>query len=179
MPLIDQDQAKAIERAQETIDLFKELYQIKWLDMMRLKLGLLNSKPGDEQLITDFLEWMKVNETDYTNTFRDLSQLKKPSGKLYDCEDFSIWHKYWQASFAKNKDNQLAALKVMKENNPAIIPRNHNVEAALNSAVQGDLSVFQNLLEVLKKPYEETEKLKPYQSPPEPSDQVYQTFCGT
>ena len=146
---------------------------------MRMKLGLLNSKPEDDQLITELLEWMKLNQADYTNTFRDLSQSKKPSSKLYDCENFSIWHKNWQSRLVKNKDDKLAALKVMKEHNPAIIPRNHNVEAALNSAVKGDLSVFQNLLEVLKKPYEDTEKLKPYQSPPEASDQVYQTFCGT
>ena len=146
---------------------------------MRMKLGILNSKPEDEQLITELLEWMKLKQADYSNTFRDLSQLEKPSGKLYDCENFRIWHKNWQGRLSKNKQDKLAALKVMKEHNPAIIPRNHNVEAALNSAVLGDLSVFQNLLDVLKNPYEETEKLIPYQSPPEPSDQVYQTFCGT
>ena len=179
LPLIDPNESTAIQHAKETISLFPELYQTKWLDMMRMKLGLLNSKPEDEQLITELLEWMKLKQADYSNTFRDLSQLEKPSGKLYDCEDYSIWHKNWQARLSKNKQDKSAALKVMKENNPAVIPRNHNVEAALNSAVKGDLSVFQNLLEVLKNPYEDTEKLKPYQSPPEPSDQVYQTFCGT
>ncbi len=127
------------QRAPETIGLFKGLYQTKWLDMMRLKLGLLNSKPGDERIITDLLEWMKVNQTDYTNTFCDLSQLQKPSGKLYDREDFNSWYKNWQYRLAKNTDDKSVALKIMKQHNPAIIPRNHNVEAALNSTLEGDL----------------------------------------
>jgi serine/tyrosine/threonine adenylyltransferase len=179
LPLIDQDQAKAIERAQETIGLFEGLYQTKWLDMMRSKLGLLESKPGDEQLIVNLLEWMSLNQADYTNTFRELSQLEKPSGKLYDCDDFGNWYKNWQDRLIENKHNKSAALKVMKQHNPAVIPRNHNVEAALKEAVKGDLSGFQNLLVALKNPYEDASNLKQYQVPPKSSDQVYQTFCGT
>ena len=179
LPLIDQDQSKAIERAQEIIGIFKGLYQTKWLDMMRSKLGLLDSKPGDEQLITDLLEWMKVNETDYTNTFRDLSQLEKPSGKLYERDDFNVWYTNWQDRLTKSKHDQSTALCVMKQNNPAIIARNHNIEEALEDAVEGNLNNFQNLLAALKNPYEDTKNLKSYQSPPKPSDRAYQTFCGT
>ena len=179
LPIIDRDQSKAIERAQETIGLFEGLYHTKWLDMMRSKLGLLNSKPGDEQLITDLLEWMTVNEADYTNTFRDLSQLEKPSGKVFAGEDFNTWYKNWQDRLAENKDDQSVAINIMKQNNPAIIPRNHNVEAALEAAVKGDFNNFQNLLDALKSPYEDAKNLKPYQFPPKPRDRVYQTFCGT
>lgn len=179
LPLIDKDQSNGIERAQETIGLFKGLYQTKWLDMMRSKLGLLDSKPGDEQLIADLLEWMKVKQLDYTNTFHDLSQLEKPSGKLYDYDQFHLWYKRWQDRLAENKENQSVALSVMKQNNPVIIPRNHNVEAALSSALEGELTIFENLLDALKSPYEDAEQLKLYQSPPKPSDRVYQTFCGT
>ena len=179
LPLLDTDQSKAIEIAQDTIGSFKVLYQTKWLEMMRLKLGMLDSKPGDEQLINNLLEWMKVNQTDYTNTFRELSQLDKPVGKLYDRNDFNVWYKSWQDRLAESKYDKKSALRVMKQHNPAIIPRNHNVEAALNAAVEGDLNGFQNLLDVLKTPYQDADHLKPYQSPPKPSDQVYQTFCGT
>ena len=102
LPLIDQDPSKAVQRAQDIIGSFPELYQTKWLDMMRAKLGLLDSKPGDEQLIVDLLEWMKSNQTDYTNTFRDLSQIEKPSGKLYDRDDFTGWYKHWQDRLAES-----------------------------------------------------------------------------
>ena len=179
LPLIDQDESKAIQRAQETIGSFSELYKEKWLGMMRSKLGLLESKSDDEQLIVNLLEWMSINQADYTNTFRGLCQLEKPSGQLYDRDDFNIWYKNWQDRLAKNNQDKPVAIRCMKINNPAIIPRNHNVEAALNSAIEGDMNGFQNLLDALKKPYDDADHLKLYQSPPKPSDRVYQTFCGT
>ncbi len=38
----------------------------------------------------------------------------------------------------------------MRKSNPALIPRNHRIEAALEAAVkQGDLSVMERLLDVL------------------------------
>ena len=67
----------------------------------------------------------------------------------------------------------------MRNTNPAIIPRNHIVESVLNEANSGNFKSLRDLLEVLKEPYKDRELLKPYQSLPKPSDQVYQTFCGT
>ena len=111
---------------------------------MRSKLGLLDSKSVDEQIILDLLDWMKTNQADYTGTFRDLSELK-PSGKLYERDDFNGWYENWQDRLAENKDDISLALTVMKQHNPAIIPRNHNVEMALNLALEGDLSRFLQL----------------------------------
>ena len=67
----------------------------------------------------------------------------------------------------------------MKNINPIIIPRNHQVEKVISSASQGDLEYFRNFLEVLKEPYNADIKSKHYQMPPEPRERVYQTFCGT
>ena len=68
---------------------------------------------------------------------------------------------------------------MMKEHNPVLIPRNHQVEAALTAATEGDYTPFNQLLSVLIDPYKDSETKKPYQSPPPPSERVYQTFCGT
>jgi uncharacterized protein YdiU (UPF0061 family) len=59
---------------------------------------------------------------------------------------------------------------------PAVIPRNHRVEEALAAAEKGNLTVMDNLLEALRKPYEDSET---YGSPPAPSACRYRTFCGT
>ena len=67
----------------------------------------------------------------------------------------------------------------MRANNPSVIPRNHKVEQALDAATNGDLQPLQDLLAVLKEPYENRADLKPYQSPPKPEERVHQTFCGT
>ena len=68
----------------------------------------------------------------------------------------------------------------MKNSNPLIIPRNHNVEKALNEASNdNNLSFFNNLVKVLSSPYEVSENLLEYQSLPKIINKDYKTFCGT
>jgi uncharacterized protein YdiU (UPF0061 family) len=68
----------------------------------------------------------------------------------------------------------------MRAVNPAFIPRNHLVEEALSAAVNnGDLAVFDNLLTVLSRPYDEQPAHRIYAEPPRPDQVVRQTFCGT
>ena len=79
----------------------------------------------------------------------------------------------WRKRLGKNSKN------LMKLNNPAIIPRNHNVENVLRSAENNDLKPFNDLLQALKNPYTDQKVLSKYQSLPPKSDEKYQTFCGT
>ena len=66
----------------------------------------------------------------------------------------------------------------MRSSNPLVIPRNHKVEEALEAAEQNNLEPFNNILKILKKPYDEQIGNESYQSP-SVSDEKYQTFCGT
>jgi uncharacterized protein YdiU (UPF0061 family) len=68
----------------------------------------------------------------------------------------------------------------MRGANPAFIPRNHRIEQAIEAAVEdGDFSLFEALLTVLAKPYEDQPAFAPYTEPPQPAERVLQTFCGT
>ena len=67
----------------------------------------------------------------------------------------------------------------MKSVNPAVIPRNHKVEEALQAGEEGDITPFHNLISALDMPYEDGDHLLPYQAPPQPGEKVLQTFCGT
>lgn len=179
LPLIDENIDKAVQRAEETVNGFAALYKNKWLSMMRTKLGLFGTQSDDEQLISDLLDWMQKTRADYTNTFLDLGQEGKPSGTLYKSKEFTGWYERWQARLQQNTKPVKSSLCLMKNTNPAVIPRNHKVEEALEAANAGDLKPFYNLLSALKEPYKDHESLKPYQFPPEPGERVYQTFCGT
>ncbi|MNC85567.1 hypothetical protein D3C83_11750 [compost metagenome] len=67
----------------------------------------------------------------------------------------------------------------MRQHNPAVIPRNHHVEAALEAATaRNDFSVMERLLEALATPYDHERDLSPY-SDPDPGLRPYRTFCGT
>lgn len=68
----------------------------------------------------------------------------------------------------------------MEAVNPAFIPRNHRVEAALSAATEhGDFGPFEELLTVLSKPFEDQAAFTAYAEPPRPEQRVYHTFCGT
>ena len=68
----------------------------------------------------------------------------------------------------------------MRRTNPAVIPRNHRVEQALEAAVeQNDYGLFEKLLKVLGSPYVVSEEHQEYRRPPEPGEHVLETFCGT
>lgn len=155
----------AREDAENEIDNFRVIYQKKYLNMMRLKLGIIGVEEGDEKLIFDFLNLIEREKMDYTNTFRELL-----TGKIFD-----------QNLHNRRTKNQslVESNALMKKTNPVIIPRNHKVEEALRAVVSGDMRLFNDLLDALKNPYEERENKKPYQLPPSDVERVTQTFCGT
>lgn len=179
LPLMHDDIKEAVEIAEEAVFAFSDIYQEKWLSMMRAKLGLSEALEGDAQLISALLNWMQTHHADYTNMFRDLSQADKPLDKLYEQKDFVKWYEQWQARLQQNTKPIEASLCLMKENNPTVIPRNHKVEEALEAAHKGDFKPFHDLLNVLKEPYRDSDILTAYQVPAAPNERVYQTFCGT
>ncbi len=69
-------------------------------------------------------------------------------------------------------------MKLMRNNNPVVIPRNHKVEEVLQAAEQDNLKPLNNLIEILSKPYDEQKGINDYQST-SVSVKKYQTYCGT
>ena len=177
--LIDDNKDSAVEIATETINTFENIYEEKWLNMMRDKLGLFGEDRNDQILIIELLTWMYKNKVDYTNTFCFLMNEKFYNNKIYNDKNFLIWKEKWENRLRLNNNSQEKYLKLMHSVNPLIIPRNHKVEEALTAANDGDLEVMNKLLAVLKKPYENQNSIIDFQSPAPSSDKAYQTFCGT
>lgn len=180
LPLINDKKDKAIKIAEEIINNFSVVYKKHWLEMMCKKLGLLGEENKDETLITALLSWMQQNNADYTNTFLFLMKEKFLKDKLFQDSMFLNWCQQWQKRLKQNKQPVELSLNLMRNTNPLIIPRNHNVEEVLKAAsIYDDLVPMHNLLEVLKNPYNNHPKITSYQNPPGPNEQDYKTFCGT
>lgn len=180
LPLLHKDQEQAVEVAQNEISAFNKFYQLNWLEGMRAKLGIFNEEEQDEPLIDDLLSMMKKHQADYTNTFRALTFATKEDFPLSVTPEFARWHELWQARLDRQEESKAASLQLMRNSNPAVIPRNHRVEAALESAEkQGDYSVMEELLDVLSSPYAHTPKQADYSTLPPESARPYRTFCGT
>lgn len=185
LPLLNPDRDAALAKAQEAIERFPTLFNERWQGVMRAKLGLGTEEPGDAELINGLLQWMHRRDADYTNTFRDLSSrlvMDDPAalGTHLNDAEFTAWHQRWRKRLDHQPGGADEAVSRMRLANPAVIPRNHRVEAALDAAVRdGDLDPAVRLLEVLGNPYHADLDESEYRQPPEPEQRVYQTFCGT
>lgn len=177
LPLLHNDEKTAVEAATTEVEKFKGLYRENWLAGMRAKLGLADAQPGDEPLIADLLELMMLHKADYTNTFRDLTlDVIRP--------EFLQWSESWKERIHlvthSNQPNMSACpvRELMRQSNPAVIPRNHRVEEALAASENGDLTVMEKLLGVLENPYAYSPDQEEYAELPQ-NDCTYRTFCGT
>ena len=177
--LIDDNKDKAIEIATETINAFEKIYEKKWLNMMRDKLGLFGQDINDRMLIMDLLTWMNDNKADYTNTFCFLMDEKFSFNEIYNNKNFLLWKKRWDTRLKLNNNSQEKYLKLMHAVNPLVIPRNHKVEEVLMAANNGNILPMKNLIKILEKPYIHQEDITHYQFPNSNTKEKYQTFCGT
>jgi uncharacterized protein YdiU (UPF0061 family) len=180
LPLLHPEPEKAINAAREAVEAFPDRYQHYWLSGMRKKLGLFTEEADDGPLAERLLAWMHRHRADYTNTFRALASESLPAGELFQDAMFRDWHASWQTRLSRNPEPKKSAFCLMQANNPNIIPRNHRVEEALESAVErADYSGVHKLLEMLANPYDDSSVHADYRMPPPPSTSRYRTFCGT
>ncbi|MHB1484997.1 MAG: protein adenylyltransferase SelO [Saccharofermentanales bacterium] len=180
LPLIHDDQAQALLMAQEVLSKFTDLYHHNWLTGMRAKLGIFNQESEDESLIENLLGMMQKYHVDYTNIFRELTLGTRINMAMFGTTEFAKWQEQWKDRLGRQQEKKAASNQLMRNSNPAIIPRNHLVEKALEAAVkQGDYSVMEKLLDVLSNPYSYSPEQDAYSAPPDSSSDPYRTICGT
>src|SRR5690606_36828857 len=100
--------------------------------------------------------------------------------KMSDTEEFKVWYEKWHERLKRQPESKSSVMQLMRSCNPAVIPRNHRVEEALEAAVEkGDYSVMNKLLYVLSRPFAYVEEQEEYAKLPKASKEAYRTFCGT
>jgi serine/tyrosine/threonine adenylyltransferase len=183
--LIDPVADKAVELATEVLEPFVEQFEARFLAGMRRKIGLSSAADGDAGLVRQLLTTMHQAQADFTLTFRRLAlaaesgthaQLRETFG---DSPKLEGWVEQWHARLAIDPQTVVQRGLGMRAANPAFIPRNHRVQAALDAADGGDYTLFHTLLGILRRPYDEQPEVSEYGRPPQPSERVLQTFCGT
>src|SRR5712675_968982 len=187
LPLLADEQDKAIEEAQTALGGFAEAFNAAYQAGLRRKLGLSTTRDGDPALAHDLLDAMAKNQADFTLTFRRQSDAALDPGgdaevrRLFaDPAAYDEWALRWRQRISDEPSDPIARKAAMRAVNPAFIPRNHRVEAVIDAAVnRDDFALFEELLTVLSKPFEDQPALSGYADPPEPHQRVLQTFCGT
>lgn len=180
VPLLHDNKDKAIEIAQTEINQFSSYYHTLWYEGMRKKLGLFHEHEMDRHLIEALLRTMVKYEADYTNTFCDLTLNQSTQSKLADSDEYQQWYSLWQER-RKQQEESLEESRILMESvNPAVVPRNHRVEEALERAVNfQDYAALDALVSVLRQPYDYHNINDYYTTPPGKEACGYRTFCGT
>ncbi|WP_159800696.1 protein adenylyltransferase SelO [Arthrobacter zhaoguopingii] len=178
LPLIHEDQERAVEAAVASLEAFRARYSAAWLAGMKAKLGLAGSVPDGEavRLVDDLLALLQTGRADYTSFFRDLGSAARGDAgparsRTADPAGFDALAQRW---LALGPD-----AAAMDRANPAYIPRNHLVEEALAAATNDDLGPLAGLLEAVTAPYDERPGLERYAVGAPEDFGPYRTFCGT
>ncbi|WP_027332013.1 protein adenylyltransferase SelO [Mycolicibacterium tusciae] len=182
LPLIADDQDRAVELAQESLAGFGQRLQGALASGMRAKLGLAADLDEDgtegvaTPLMNDALALLTESHVDFTSFFRNLGHAARGDteparGMFMNLAGFDEWLTRWRAL------NPDAA--GMDRVNPVYIPRNHLVEETLEAATGGDLAPLGKLLEAISAPYDERDGLQRYAEPAPEDFGKYRTFCGT
>jgi serine/tyrosine/threonine adenylyltransferase len=190
LPVLVQEEGSeeaALASANEALAAFPGMFEISRLAGMRRKLGLFTERDGDAALVQDLLERMTANRADFTLTFRRLCDAAAGPGcdsgvlaLFTDPGAYDSWATPWRARLEKELVSGEERTTAMRKVNPAFIPRNHMVEAALSAAVERqDFQPFEELLDVVTRPYEERQGWERFGIPASPEECVTQTFCGT
>ena len=178
LPLIDDDQERAVALGLEALGAFRPQYDAAWSAGMRAKLGLPDGLADDvaASLVDELLVLLQKDHVDFTSFFRALGAAARgdaaPARNLFlDLAGFDGWAERWRA-LSPDAD-------AMDQVNPVYIPRNHLVEEALDAATAGDLGPLTSLLDAVSTPYVERPGLERYAAPAPRDFGAYRTFCGT
>ena len=178
LPLLHEDQEKAIQLAVESLDDFRRQYSAAWTAGMNAKLGFRQGLEDDVTgpLVEELLALLQEGHVDYTSIFRSLGKAARgqaePARKLVpDVTAFDAWADRWRA-LSPDAD-------AMDRVNPVYIPRNHLVEEALAAATGGDLDPLFRLLNAVTRPFDERPGLERYAVGAPEDFGTYRTFCGT
>ena len=178
LPLIDDDMDAAVEAATASVHKFPDIYRDAWLGIFRAKIGLSKAQDGDAQLIDTLLARMATLEADFTNTFRGLTD-GTARAQFSDPAAYDSWAADWTARRARETQDAEAQAELMNATNPAVIPRNHRIEQAIQEAITEDYALFFKLNEILADPFDLAPQNASFATPPQPEEEVRQTFCGT
>ena len=181
---IDKDSDKANELATEVLDNFSKETNQRILDLMCEKIGLNGRKKENQTLLRNFLKIMMDNEADYTITFRNLSKVLFEDSDAFfnqfaEKKEINAWLNHWEQALKKEHKDLSNLTENLDRINPVYIPRNHQVQLAIDLAYENDFSKMLEMIEVFKNPFKEVSEYVSYSQAPLEKEKIRRTFCGT
>ena len=178
LPLLMKDSGEATKIAETVLSRYPERFRGQYIGRFCAKFGLPPEAPV--ALIDECLDLLRAQEVDFTLFFRQLTRVAGGedstalAAMFSGSEHFGQWLVKW-----RREASPPMRLADMRAANPILIPRNHRVEQAIQSAYGRDFTPFHRLVDALAAPYTEQPEYADLEMPPRPEEIVHQTFCGT
>ncbi|MFZ4713149.1 MAG: protein adenylyltransferase SelO [Bacteriovoracaceae bacterium] len=177
IPLVDSDEKQAIQILNTELSKIKELFKEDFHQNILKKLGIsAATNTENETMVQLWFEYLAKEKLDFTLSFRHLSQMSKGETNTPDhfFKNTKEFHHFLSLWTKVSPD-----IDMMNGVNPIYIPRNHQVEKAIQASLQGDYSLFFKMNQLLKSPYTEQVGFSGYELAPNQSEVIKNTFCGT
>lgn len=179
LPQMKGEEEQAVAKVKSLLDEFVTRYHAGWNKMICAKIGLHEASEGNKALAIELLTWMQTEQQDYTNTFMALGQSLRKNDSIFINDGLQEWMVRWRQALQAQEGGEQAGMALMLQSNPAVIPRNHLLEAALDAAEQNNFQPFEELLHWVQQPYTLADIPVHFTQPPPDMDKGYKTFCGT
>ena len=155
-----------IDPLREGLERYVSQFNDGYRAMLAAKFGFASLSGEDEALATEALELLQRAEMDYTLFFRNLSDIGAPVpdddhaavallGDLFYDEAKRAEHVTALASWLRRWQPQALRREGMPRVNPRYVLRNYLAQQAIVRAAAGDASMVHELLETMRRPYEE------------------------
>ena len=168
----------------EALDKYRLTFQEGWVACMAEKMGLVKFEPDtDDALANDLLEILTLVETDMTIFFRKLADFNftNSADETVFSSDFfseayyqpekrdeayekrmSAWLKKYGDRLAQDGLEPDKKKKRMNKVNPKYVLRNYLAQLAIDKAEEGDFSMVNELLDLVRYPYDEQPQMEKY-----------------
>lgn len=177
-----------IDATQEALATYVPSFEQKHAQLMTAKFGFQRTQDGDMDLISDFLDIMAKGNTDYTNSFRALSNYKlapvsleneKLRDLFVDREGLDTWLERYKTRLITEQSNDEQRELAMKRSNPKFVLRNYLAQQAIEAAENKDFSELERLYTVLLHPFDEQDGLERYAALPPDWAQTISVSCSS
>lgn len=187
LPLLAEHTDAALEIAQDVLAAFAARFEGAFHDGLARKLGFAERHDNDAALAGGVLTALAANRVDFTLFFRRLSDATasgvsdEPLRALFmDPAECDALLERWRRRLSEQATTDDQRRAAMRAVNPAYIPRNHRIETIIVAAVEGgNYAPFEELLQVLSRPFDDQPGYVRYAEPPQSHERVLATFCGT
>ena len=162
------------ETLKEAMDTYQTSVDRHYRDRMRAKLGLVEERAEDEDLLQDLKSLLVGSRVDYTIFWRELGMFSAAADATNDRlrehflnpERFDIWAAQYRDRLQSEQSRDEERRRRMDQVNPKYILRNYLAQGAIEKAQQKDYSEIDRLLQLLQNPYSEQAGMDSYAAAP-------------